>query len=69
LRPKRASWVEYGVTEISTRKQKFLYRLKGTELHPMAYFKADADAEEFKDFLNKIGSLIKGMRVEREGEM
>lgn len=43
--------VEYGVTKIPTRKQKCLYRMMGNDLLPLAYFKSDADAKEFEDFL------------------
>lgn len=43
--------VQYGITKIPTRKQQCLYRMIGNELMPLAFFKSDADAEEFENFL------------------
>jgi hypothetical protein len=53
--------VEYGVTKIPTRINKCLYRMIGNELIPLAYFKSDADAQEFEDFLKVIVPSTSGL--------
>jgi len=46
--------VEFGVTSLTGRKAKALYRMRGANMEILAYFRTDEDADAFNKDLDFI---------------
>ena len=46
--------VTYGIDRFPDRKRYCLYRLIGNIIVPLAYFRNDADADEFLEFMHSL---------------
>jgi len=53
--------IEFGVTRLPNRKTPCLYRMHGTTLEPLAYFRCKQDAETFDAIIDVIVDTLQSL--------